>query len=225
METDYRTLVFYKKMVDDLKSKKKGKKKIEYVNKLMEKEPQEIRRLIDEYRSCSNDSELHRELDEHAGLAQSILYMKIKEKSLGNWKEAYKSVGEEFDLPYGGAYIIAAEPEELKRAKFSGKYSGYKAEFWSHESAKEAEFSGEYSGSKAEFKGYRSGAYATFKGKKSGYGAKLSGDYACTGSKFIGHSSGEDLKIEGRFAGDNSAKYTQSEFKIYSKIKKDKKIV
>ena len=142
------------------------------------------------------------ERDRYGGLAQSVLYTKVKQET-GDWKKAYEEVGSEFDLHYGGAFITADECRELEGAKFSGEKSAYGAKFSGKESAKEALFIGYGSGERAVFSGDHAGSSAEFSGRYAGVEAVFSGDSSAVAANFSGEKSG----ARAIFSGDNSGSF------------------
>ncbi len=213
-ESTSNIVYLYKEIVND-SIIKNNPEIIAYISTLIKSSPNTLKYLIEEYRDKKEKSKLHTHLGEYAGLAQSILYTLIRDIAL-SWEKAYIEIGGVFDLPYGGAYLTANNPDELIRSRFVGKYSGYKAKFVSTETVSEAKFSGMYSGYMAEFRGYRSGSYAIFNGKYAGYKAIFGGDYSGLRAIFFGENSGSYAKFSGRysgegalFIGENSGEYTE----------------
>ena len=164
-------------------SPKKLRKALKLFVKLTKLEESDLKNLIEEYRK-GVFSNLDRNLKEYAGLAQSILYTMIKQKT-NNWEVAYKSIGKKFDLPYGGSYITADKDYELTFAKFTGAYSGKCVEFSGRGAGIGAEFLGEFSGKNSEFSGYEAGMFAEFSEEKSKLSIKFSGTYAGKGAIFL----------------------------------------
>ncbi len=140
------------------------------------------------------------ERDKYAGLAQSVLYTKVKRET-GDWKKAYNEIGNEFDLPYGGALITADNDRELEKAVFSRYRAGAGAEFSGNYAGVEAMFSGNYAGAWAEFSGDSAGRRAKFFGFMAGYEAMFSGDYAGACAMFSGDYAGKNAVFSGDYAG------------------------
>jgi hypothetical protein len=148
-------------------------------------------------------------VDKYAGLAQSVLYTMIKNKTYF-WSEAYKAVGP-FDLPYGGAFITVDQPKELYKVVFIGNYAGYGIKSISDRTLVNAKFIGKYAGAfldikedfscyDAKFKGEYAGAFSNFEGKNSAWNSRFIGKRAGAYSKFK-NGSGLGAKFEGEEAG------------------------
>ena len=150
-----------------------------------------------------------------SGLIQSMLYLRGEDI-------------QEFDKPFGGAYIEFAKEGEANYAVFSGVFagegslfsgdgSGSYALFSGQGSGNNTEFSGEDSGDEASFKGDKrqigllgiigSGQKAKFSGKNAGRYASFSGRFSGRSAEFTGEDSGREAKFEGYDSGNN-AKFT-----------------
>jgi hypothetical protein len=199
---------------------------------------EELRNFIEKARNGKYLYEKEKKFFEsYSGLMQSVLYEKVKKEGK-DWRKAYKAIGGEFDLPYGGAFITADQDGELKRAvfsgfravykakfcgnsveraKFSGEWAGYQAKFYGN-SARGAVFSGVFAGEKAIFYG-NSARGAVFSGEWAGYQAKFynksakeavfSGEHTGYRAKFYDNSA-ESAKFSGWYAGEEAKSYDNS---------------
>jgi len=188
---------------------RKGLRLFARITKLNE---EELKNLIEDYRTTKqlflpNDvykkTTLGRELKDYEGLAQSVLYTKVKQRT-GDWKKAYEAIGGKFDLPNGGSYITADQEGELRGAEFSGAGAGSRVEFSGKYAGSKAKFSGVAAGEEAVFSGKYAGAEAEFSNIMSGIKAEFSGEYAGISAKFSGFLSGTSANFSGKYAGSKA---------------------
>jgi len=160
----------YKKKPEILR---KGLKYFTYISKITD---EELENYIEEQRK--GDKTIS------GGLAQSVLYIREKEKG----KLPKGSVN--FDLPWGGSFLVFDKEGEGSGYIFSGSFSG------SYDI-----FSGKGSGRGAKFSGFYSGFHAKFSGDDSGSDVEFLGPFSGNFVEFSGKGSGSNVKLTGYLSG------------------------